>query len=729
MTEHPPAKPINRVNLALWVGLAIVLLVIFLAVAAPLVAPADPMQENWITEIDGRFVRPPFPPFKLAEFPMGSDDIGRDLLSRVIWAVRPSLIMVLLIAAIRQVLGITIGLLAGWASGFFSRLLDTLITTFLSVPVLFVALFFIAAIGANLGIWAFVLGISVTGWAETARIVQAQTRGIKSQLFVEASRAMGASSGQILVNHVLPVVMVLVWVLLAFEISSAMLTVAGLGFLGYFINSVWIPVRDFVDLRATGRPELGQMLGSTNALQYPWAALGAGSMIMIIVFGFNLLGEGLRRELVPEESRRSRTGISAIGYWLENKLYNAITRWRQVASVGFPALGLVIVIAVAGWFFAQSQRTAKAQAVIQIPGGHLWAASRHDAQGTRWTESLGPIAPSKLWEFWSISGFTGGPVVAADGTIFVNSASQLLLAVNPDGSYKWASSLPEIPYGTPAIYKDGSIAVADYIGGMHVVDSTGTLLWSMPARIESKTIANPIVSEKDLVYLVTDNTISAISLDNRLIWEIYLPTYSYANPQPRLSFDENYLFFEGFVMDALTGAMVETPTILPLDLFISGADGRNYLRGTRTLQEVFTTAAGIEYKPKAQFELLALGLGQRFPRDTGVTPDGYIWLYYAGAYEYEKIILTEGDGSSPRVINPPIQNGDLVAIDRSLNAYICGVHEVSSNASEPWCRSYQMKSSQQLWEIKLQGFPNGAALVPGRLYIVIGQKIVAFGDS
>ena len=117
----------------------------------PALAPADPLQESYIGKVGERFIRPPFPPNTVEGYPLGSDEWGRDLLSRLLWAIRPTLTLVLVVAAVRLVLGIAAGLISGWSTTWFSRLLDSIISTCMTVPVFFVALCVIALAGQQMG--------------------------------------------------------------------------------------------------------------------------------------------------------------------------------------------------------------------------------------------------------------------------------------------------------------------------------------------------------------------------------------------------------------------------------------------------------------------------------------------------------------------------------------------------------------------------------------------------
>ena len=225
-------KPRSSVNWTLWVGLAFVLLVILLAAVGPALAPSDPLKENFIGRTGERFIKPPFAPRQVEGFPLGSDEWGRDLLSRLLWAVRPTLTLVLVVAGLRLAIGILFGLISGWSNRLWARILDGLISFGISAPVLFVALCVIAAVGNEWGVWAFIAGLSLTGWAEAARVVREQTRSLRGQAFVEAARGMGATSEQLILSHVLPHVLPLMWIQLAFEVSGALLATASLGFPG-----------------------------------------------------------------------------------------------------------------------------------------------------------------------------------------------------------------------------------------------------------------------------------------------------------------------------------------------------------------------------------------------------------------------------------------------------------------------------------------------------------------
>jgi peptide/nickel transport system permease protein len=197
-------------NLPLIFGLLITGFIIAVSIWGPSLAQQNPIEQHYTLELDGEIRSPPYPPFRVEGFPLGTDRFGRDTLSQILWGVRPTLVMVGVVAFTRLILGMIIGLSAGWSSGRKERFLESLISMALAIPVLFVALIGITLVGIDKGLPAFIFGLALTGWAETARIISNQTRTIKDQAYVELSRAMGATSARTLFVHIMPQIMPMV---------------------------------------------------------------------------------------------------------------------------------------------------------------------------------------------------------------------------------------------------------------------------------------------------------------------------------------------------------------------------------------------------------------------------------------------------------------------------------------------------------------------------------------
>ncbi len=156
-------------NPPLILGLALLGVVAFVAIFGPGLAVADPLKTNAGVQVNGEWVYPPYPPFVVPGFPLGSDPQGRDLLSRLLHGVRPTMILLTLAALIRLVIGAIIGMAAGWSRSRIGRGLEVIISAALVVPTVIVSLGVITAIGIQKGLIAFLIGLCATGWADTAR--------------------------------------------------------------------------------------------------------------------------------------------------------------------------------------------------------------------------------------------------------------------------------------------------------------------------------------------------------------------------------------------------------------------------------------------------------------------------------------------------------------------------------------------------------------------------------
>jgi ABC-type dipeptide/oligopeptide/nickel transport system permease subunit len=293
-------------NYLLYAGSLISTLVLGLALFGPSLAPRDPMQRSGVFFVDG-VVYGPNPmralgPFISAEYPLGLDIVGRDVLSRLLWAVRPTLLLCAAIALARLMIGMLLGMLAGWFGGWLASLIDGLISVCVSIPLLIVAIAVLTALDGWPALTVFVVALTLTAWCDTATLVKSRTQTVLQAPFIESARAIGRPSGGLLWYHVLPQLWAIIPLLLAFELSAALLVVAELGYLGYFIGGGFV-YQDSVGnfdvqyLQTAGYPELGQMLSQFFLQLYrtPWASFFAGSLTVLALVGFTLLGEGLRR--------------------------------------------------------------------------------------------------------------------------------------------------------------------------------------------------------------------------------------------------------------------------------------------------------------------------------------------------------------------------------------------------------------------------------------------------
>lgn len=300
-------------NFPLLVGALLGIAFLLLAIFGPSLAPKDPMEPFRVIKIDGEWYNAPYRPLELEGFPLGTDQIGRDLLSRLLWAIRPTMILSLVVVFARMGIGVFLGLVAGWYRSGVERLIDALTGAALAIPLLVFAIAVISYLGTERGLVAFVIALSLTGWAETASFVKGRTVAIIQEPYIEGARAIGVKPWRILTRHALPQLWPVLPSLIAFELAAVTLLVAELGFLGIFIGGgTTYGVQDpnssgqFM-ITTSGMPELGQLMADfwAKIIQTPWVPFMVGSVVFLQIFAFNMLGEGFRRYMDVTRPRRS----------------------------------------------------------------------------------------------------------------------------------------------------------------------------------------------------------------------------------------------------------------------------------------------------------------------------------------------------------------------------------------------------------------------------------------
>ncbi|MGR3805598.1 ABC transporter permease [Marinibacterium profundimaris] len=267
-----------RSNTLAMAGLIILVLIILAAIFAPLLATDDPFAQD----LGQRLLAPGVDGHLL-----GTDSLGRDIYSRLLYGARISIYIVLLVAMVAPLLGLVIGTIAGYMGGWTDEVLMRLTDIFLAFPRLILALAFVAALGA--GIENAVLAISLTAWPPYARIARAETLTIRSADFIHAIRLQGAGPIRIITRHIWPLCISSLMIRVTLDMAGIILTAAGLGFLGLGAQPP--------------SPEWGAMIseGRKYILDYWWVATIPGLAIFAISLAFNLLGDGLRDVLDPKE--------------------------------------------------------------------------------------------------------------------------------------------------------------------------------------------------------------------------------------------------------------------------------------------------------------------------------------------------------------------------------------------------------------------------------------------
>ena len=252
------------------VGVVIILFMAFIAILAPYIAPHDPIEIN----LKKRLLTPD------SEYPLGTDNLGRCMLSRIIYGTRISLQIGIMVVGITSCVGITLGMIAGYYGGIRDEIIMRLVDMMLAFPGIILALVIAGALGP--GLLNIMIALAIVGWTGYARVVRGVVLSVKEMEFVESARSLGASDFYIISRHILPSCVASVVVMATLGMAYAILAAAGLSFLGLGSQPP--------------TPEWGSMLnnGKNFMRTAPHLTIFPGLAIMITVLAFNFLGDGLR---------------------------------------------------------------------------------------------------------------------------------------------------------------------------------------------------------------------------------------------------------------------------------------------------------------------------------------------------------------------------------------------------------------------------------------------------
>jgi peptide/nickel transport system permease protein len=277
--ESPARRALRRLvrRRGAMVALAVLVTFVLLALVAPWVVPYDPIAQSWVT------VRKA--PSALHWF--GTDEVGRDVLTRVVFGARASLMAGVISIAIALTVGVPLGLVAGYLGGFLDALISRLTDAMLACPFLILAIALAAFLGPSLGNAMIAIGITAT--PIFVRLTRGQVMAVKVEDYVEAARAVGNPRWRIALVHILPNILPALLVQATLSIAAAIIAEAALSFLGLG--------------QQPPAPSWGSMLNAAQRflVNAPWMAIWPGLAIFVTVLSFNLLGDGLRDALDPRE--------------------------------------------------------------------------------------------------------------------------------------------------------------------------------------------------------------------------------------------------------------------------------------------------------------------------------------------------------------------------------------------------------------------------------------------
>lgn len=270
-------------NKALTIGCSLLLIIIVIAIFAPVFSPFDP----YVQDLAYRTVPPVWFEKGTWLHPLGTDQLGRDYLSRLFYGARISLLIGISVACISGLIGTTMGMLAGYFGGRADMLVSFLVTTRLSMPVILVALATVAIIGSSL--WVVILVLGLLKWDRFAVVMRSATQQVRAMEYVSAAQSAGASTFRILMTEVLPNVMPQLIVIATLEAASAILLEAALSFLGLGVQP---PL-----------PSWGLMISEAKSYMFFsfWLIAIPGTALALLIFAINLAGDGLHQLFSPDE--------------------------------------------------------------------------------------------------------------------------------------------------------------------------------------------------------------------------------------------------------------------------------------------------------------------------------------------------------------------------------------------------------------------------------------------
>lgn len=276
---------LRRMPISVIVVSIILIVIVLLAILAPWIAPADPNKQLLLARLKA-------PGFTLrgVTYWFGTDDLGRDLLSRTIYGARVSLSVAVLSVVVSTLVGVTLGMVAGWFRGKIEAVIMRLVDIMMSIPAILLAVLTVAVLGP--GFLKLVLVLGLTRWPRYTRVAYAQTLQVANLPFIRASELAGAGAARILFHHILPNIAGPILIVATAEFGLMILMEAGLSFLGLGIQP---PSASWGSIMSVGRQYLERA---------PWIVAFPGIFLFLLVFSVNVLGDWLRDEIDPRSRVR-----------------------------------------------------------------------------------------------------------------------------------------------------------------------------------------------------------------------------------------------------------------------------------------------------------------------------------------------------------------------------------------------------------------------------------------
>lgn len=698
------------------IGIAIVCLVAILTIVGPQITPRDPRERNVVTKTTDGYRAPPFA-IGTPGFSLGSDQYGRDLLSRMIAGTQPTMLTVLVVATFRLIIGTLIGLASSFAGTFVARLTQLLIRGSMYLPQLFGALLVLVLAGNNPTLGFFVTALVWSGWGDVAQLVQQRSNEFRQLPVYESALSSGASTQSILIRHIrrhLAPIWGMMWLR---EMSNSLALLAMLGFLGYFVGGAsWIIVAgDAVPIgaRAADIPELGQLLATSfERVLQPQPMFIVGGYIAIIVLGFNLLGDVVRTRLsyLPQHT--------TFGMW-QRIVFDV--EWWASRLPGWQIMTIAIIVLCsipAGYLFRPTppQRTVAPQSNHMIWRGEgAWRDGRGDAgaslRGINMTNqpqiTTLPPPPAPL----------ASMALATKNGAFVAYSATPGLVIFSTVTQEWIEyPLKFTPVGNPALTRNDEIVVVGPQGFVAHYDALGKQVRTYAVTTRALATAGATIGANDEVYITVADRIEAFDANGVWLWAT--PKVNlFGDQHAQISPDGTLILLGGEAFDIVDGArlpMFAAPASATFEnpLLISGADGFVYQRRSHRLVQL-----AVENLMPTEVSELGWNASQVtmfYPDQTGVTAQGIGWMLY------------KGFGGIGRVVwLPANQEAIQIPIDTSMRVMMVADNGQFMACNQRECVSHAIGGIEPLWRITL---PQPTNTVWG-MSVINAQNIVLSTDT
>lgn len=632
-------------------------------------APHDPRTRTAVYRTDTTIVVPPFP-VGTPGYPLGSDQFGRDILSRLIVGTRPTMIAVFLIAVLRVFLGLIIAIVGVTALPWIRRIVSITINMITAIPPFLGGLLVLALAGASPSLAVFILALTWNSWGDCARDIIHQLQRFRQQPYYFAAQSSGDTEYSIMVRHGARLISPLLGRILVRELSSALTALAMVGFLGYFVGgATWIIVAgDAVPIgaRTSDYPELGQMLATSfERMLRPEYLFVVGSYIALIIVGLQLL-----MSVLDEMTPRHIHAIAAVHSTIEWFVARQSPVWLLIIPC-LITVGFYRVLAPAYTVDQQDTRSAP----LITDRVHPWGVYGADASQSFRIAQISALTDPII--VTSTVTITSAPILGQHGDVLAYTDQPGLSIWHTDHT-QTKVALPFTPVGTPTFDQLGRVIVVSATGDIVHMDLYGRILMAYHTVTRAEATSHAVVGPNGQVAVTVVDRIELFDSTGLTVWASNAIA-GYQETAPVFSPDGTLIMLANQAFDAADGgrlplyagdanAQFENPRL------ISGADGYIYRRtGHRLTQLTGTRFVPVDARV---IDWDASNVTLFFPQLTGVTIRGVGWQLYQGNGSRAEFVWMYGGG---RYTHMPISpRSTLLAVTDDATAVTCTAQRITA---------------------------------------------------